>query len=300
VSQHEDKGEERKSAEAAESQTAARRTRREFYGEIAAGGVAKAPLCCVTADAADALDGAYAGTDIHSVPRQSMDLALGCGNPVALATLEPGQIVLDLGCGGGLDCFLAAGQVGESGFVIGVDMTPEMLQRAREAQRQTGFRNVEFRLGEIEHLPVADRSVDVVISNCVISMAPDKAQVFREANRVLRPGGVLAVSDMMIGAPLPQPLRAALGPLADTVCVEGDYLAAIEAAGFVDIEVVRRDFPHASREHFEKSPAEGGHGARAIVQIGETGETRTVDLDPAMLSGTMGSFSGKVRAHKPL
>jgi arsenite methyltransferase len=300
VKLHENSGINQASAETADSPPDARRALRETYGNIATGRLAKAHSCCMPDDAADAVAAIYAQTDTQCVTQQSKDLSLACGDSVALVALEPGQTVLDLGSGGGMDCFLAAAQVGKSGFVIGVDMTPEMLEKARAAQQQMGVRNVEFRLGEIEHLPVADGTIDVVLSNCVINLAPDKAQVFREAYRVLKPGGVLAVSDMMIDGPLPEAVRAVLGALAEGVCAERDYLAAIEAAGFVDIEVVRRDYPHASREEVESFSARPPHGARAIVRIGETGQTRAFDIDPAVLTGSMGSFSGKVRARKPM
>jgi ubiquinone/menaquinone biosynthesis C-methylase UbiE len=167
-------------------------------------------------------------------------MGLGCGNPQAIASLKPGEIVLDLGSGGGFDCFLAARQVGPAGHVIGVDMTPEMLARARAAASRLGAPNVEFRLGEIEHLPVADASVDVVLSNCVVNLSPDKPRVFREVFRVLREGGRIAISDVVATAPLPPALSEALA--AYTACVGGaaqvDELRTwLRGAGFEDVSV---------------------------------------------------------------
>jgi len=169
-------------------------------------------------------------------------LSLGCGDPLFGVDLQQGQTILDLGSGAGLDCFRSAQKVGSSGRVIGVDMTPEMLRLARANQAKVGLDNVEFRLGEIEHLPVADASVDVVISNCVINLSPDKPQVFREVYRVLRSGGRLAVSDIVTDGPLSETVRQSLNAWAS--CVAGaldvqDYQAAIEAAGFEAVEMER-------------------------------------------------------------
>jgi SAM-dependent methyltransferase len=169
------------------------------------------------------------------------DLGLGCGNPTALASLEPGEVVVDLGSGAGIDCFLAAQRVGPDGRVIGVDMTHEMLERSRRAAAEGDFANVEFRLGEIENLPVADRSADVVISNCVINLATDKPRVFREAFRVLKPGGRMMVSDIVLERPLPESVRRSVEAYAGCISgalLEDDYLAAIRDAGFIDVEVV--------------------------------------------------------------
>lgn len=182
----------------------------------------------------------YSREDLARVPEES-NLGLGCGNPVALAGLKEGETVLDLGAGAGLDCFLASTKVGPSGRVIGVDMTPEMVDRARENARVSGYTNVEFRLGEIEHLPAADNSVDVIISNCVVNLSPEKDRVFREAFRVLKPGGRMLISDLVLSKPLPKRLRESIDLYAD--CIAGampkdDYLREIEAAGFRDVKVV--------------------------------------------------------------
>ena len=172
---------------------------------------------------------------------EGANLGLGCGNPVALASLAEGETVLDLGSGGGFDCFLAAGRVGKSGRVIGVDMTPEMLDTARRNAAKGDYGNVEFRLGEIENLPVGDAVVDVIISNCVINLSPAKPRVFREAFRVLKPGGRLMVSDMVLLRPLPDFIMhsaaAYIGCVGGAV-LKDDYLEAIRGAGFKEVEVI--------------------------------------------------------------
>ncbi len=182
----------------------------------------------------------YTEGELESVP-EGANLGLGCGNPVAIASLKEGEAVLDLGSGAGFDCFLAANKVGKKGRVIGVDMTPEMIDRARQSVEKGKYRNVEFRLGEIENLPVADNSVDVIISNCVINLAPDKGRVFAEAFRALKPGGRLMVSDIVLLKELPgvvkKNVEAYIGCLSGAV-KRDKYLAAIKAAGFRGVEVV--------------------------------------------------------------
>jgi len=182
----------------------------------------------------------YTDADLQAVP-DGANLGLGCGNPVTLASLKPGETVLDLGSGPGLDCFLAAQRVGPTGRVIGVDMTPEMLERARANARKGGYDNVEFRLGEIEHLPVADSSVDAIISNCVVNLSPDKPAVFREAFRALRPGGRLMVSDIVLLHELPDTVRKSLEAYVECVAgasLKDEYLDAIRGAGFQDVRVI--------------------------------------------------------------
>jgi SAM-dependent methyltransferase len=184
----------------------------------------------------------YSGDDVDAAGEAN--LGLGCGNPRALAAMEDGETVLDLGSGAGFDCFLAAREVGESGRVVGVDMTPEMVERARENAAGSEFGNVEFRLGEIEHLPVSDGSVDVVISNCVVNLSPDKPQVFREAYRVLRPGGRLAVSDVVLAAEIPVKLRA--DPESVASCVAGASTVEVletmlDEAGFEGVDIEPKD-----------------------------------------------------------
>jgi ubiquinone/menaquinone biosynthesis C-methylase UbiE len=182
----------------------------------------------------------YQAEDVLELPEEVTGMSLGCGDPITLAALSPGQTVLDLGSGGGIDCFLAARRVGLEGKVIGVDMTPEMLEKARENKEKLAASNTEFRLGEIEHLPVADEEIDVVISNCVINLSTDKPQVFREAFRVLKPGGKLAVSDIVTDGSLPDAVKADLSAWAG--CIAGawdvaDYVQAITEAGFVEVSV---------------------------------------------------------------
>ena len=177
----------------------------------------------------------YTDEELKTVP-EGANLGLGCGNPVALASLREGETILDLGSGAGFDCFLAADKVGESGQVIGVDMTPEMIERARENARKGNYGNVEFRLGEIENLPVDDNSFDAVISNCVINLAPDKSRVFTEAFRVLKPGGRLMVSDIVLLKELPDfiknSIEAYIGCLSGAI-MRDEYIGAIEAAGHI-------------------------------------------------------------------
>jgi SAM-dependent methyltransferase len=216
---------------------------REKYGNIAAA----SGSCCSTASCCG--DGnslvqmgqriGYSEAELTAVP-EGANLGLGCGNPIALASLTEGETVLDLGSGAGFDCFLAAGRVGSTGKVIGVDMAPEMLERARENARKDNIENVEFRQGDIEHLPVEDGCVDVIISNCVINLAPDKGRVFSEAFRVLKPGGRLMVSDIVLTKPLPDIVKNSVA--AYIGCVAGaslreDYLEAMRQAGFENVTV---------------------------------------------------------------
>lgn len=208
---------------------------RDSYANLARKGT-----CCCGASRSDNAPSnplGYDEADLATLP-DGVDMGLGCGNPTAIANLMPGEVVLDLGCGAGIDCFLAAKYVGPTGYVIGVDMTPEMIEKARANAAAGGYTNVEFRLGEIENLPVESESVDVVISNCVINLVPDKARAFAEVYRVLRPGGRLHVSDIVLDGKLPDELRQSLD--AYVACIAGAaardvYLSAIKAAGLRDI-----------------------------------------------------------------
>lgn len=186
----------------------------------------------------------YTDEELDSVPGGA-DMGLGCGNPVALASLKKGETVIDLGSGPGMDCFLAADRVGRTGRVIGVDMTHEMLEKARENAKNGNYENVEFRLGEIENLPVADNTADIIISNCVINLSPRKDRVFQEGFRTLRPGGRLMVSDIVLLRELPRPIlesaQAYIGCLSGAM-MKDDYLKTIRDAGFQDVEVLHEAF----------------------------------------------------------
>ena len=222
-----------------------RATVRERYGSIAVG---ESAGCCGTSCGCNSgsIEGVleqigYSAEQREAIPAEA-NLGLGCGSPLAFASVAPGETVLDLGSGGGLDVFLAARAVGQNGRAIGVDMTAPMIERARASATKHGYTNVEFRLGEIEHLPVADSSVDLVISNCVVNLSPDKAQVFREAHRVLAPGGRMMVSDLVLVRDLTPELRRSVDLYVG--CVAGasrrdEYLRLIGEAGFSDVEVVK-------------------------------------------------------------
>ncbi|MAF85924.1 MAG: arsenite S-adenosylmethyltransferase [Dehalococcoidales bacterium] len=218
---------------------------REGYAKIAkqdSSCCAPVVSCCGNTDLAQNISKSvgYAEEELKAVPEGS-NLGLGCGNPVALASLKDGETVLDLGSGAGFDCFLAANQVGENGKVIGVDMAPEMVEKAIENARKSNYKNVEFRLGEIENIPVADNSVDVVISNCVVNLAPDKGRVFKEAFRVLKPGGRLMVSDMVLLKELPDFIKssveACIGCLSGAIKTD-EYIGAIKSAGFQEASII--------------------------------------------------------------
>ncbi len=207
---------------------------REHYARLAR----QASSCC--GPSARDCDSNYPDQLANAVPEHIANFSLGCGDPITIASLQPGETVVDLGSGGGLDCFLAAQRVGATGHVIGVDMTPEMLVKARSNAQRLRVSNVEFREGFIEHLPIADGAADVVISNCVINLSPDKPQVFRDIFRVLRSGGRVSVSDIVTNGELPAAVQKSME--AWGVCVAGaldvkDYMGELQAAGFVDVKV---------------------------------------------------------------
>jgi ubiquinone/menaquinone biosynthesis C-methylase UbiE len=287
----------------------------EATGEAGCCGPAESGCGCSSPDAVDTLNtklaDIYDNPDVESLPGEVAELSLGCGDPVTLASLEPGQTVLDLGSGGGIDCFLAGKQVGESGRVIGIDMTAEMIEKARLNKENLGAANVEFRLGEIEHLPVADETADVVISNCVINLSPDKPQVFREAYRALRPGGRLAVSDIVTDGALPEGIKnnlsAWVGCLAGALDVK-EYTAAIESAGFVDVKltpvyldesIIKTAMEQLDPE--ERIAVEDGLGRVALVMEGGEAKPYYLGDDQGLSSESIRQmvFSAKVTARKP-
>jgi SAM-dependent methyltransferase len=242
--------------------------------------------CCTESSSDKKVKGLiYADPNFMNLPDAVTEISFGCGDPVTLASLVEGQTVLDLGSGGGVDCFLAGKRVGETGYVIGVDMTPEMIDRARNNLEKVGAQNVEFRLGEIEHLPVADGSVDVVISNCVINLSTDKPQVFKEIYRVLKPGGRLAISDIVTDGELPEELKKSLTDWAG--CIAGawdvkDYTAAIRNAGFNNVA--------AKPIYFDKG---------LMLEAVKVSDADARDSwDEEMLQKSV--FSAKVTAVKPL
>lgn len=259
---------------------------RDRYAEIARTGTPIPEVgCCGPQPAQIAERLGYASEQIEGAP-DGANLGLGCGAPLAAAALRPGETVLDLGSGAGFDAFLAAREVGADGRVIGVDMTPEMLERARRNAATAGHRNVEFREGRIEALPLADAAVDVVISNCVINLVPDKAAVYREVARVLRPGGRMVVSDVVLDAPLPAAVADSVAAL--TGCVAGaslrsEYLQMISAAGLTSIEIL----------------ADKGFGEMALSMVPEEllGQARAAGIDVVAVAGTVRSLT--IRARKP-
>jgi SAM-dependent methyltransferase len=244
---------------------------REKYGAVAEGKTGVAGCCSGPQDASAVLaQVGYDAVDASLIP-DGANLGLGCGNPVAFAEIRPGDTVLDLGSGGGIDCFLAARRTGPSGRVIGVDMTPAMVERARATAAREGMRNVQFRLGEIEALPVANGTVDVIISNCVVNLSPDKAQVFREAARVLKPGGRLLVSDLVLTRELSPELQANVELYAGCVAgaaLKDDYLRLLREAGFQQVEVLSEGTYTVGCDTFpEGSPERAAFDAVASIKV---------------------------------
>lgn len=227
----------------------------------------------------------YPADLLATLPEGESTVSYGCGDPITLASLQPGQTVLDLGSGAGLDCFFAAKKVGETGHVIGVDMTPEMIERARSSAERLNAQNVEFRQGYLEDLPVEANTVDVIISNCVINLAPDKSKVFAEAFRVLKPGGKLAVSDIVTDGPLPDSIKKSLSAWAGCVAgaVEADeYIGMMKSVGFSDISIVP--------VYFDKETVES-----AIRDMNDVIELKTISRDDV----SKAVYSAKITAYKP-
>ena len=254
---------------------------REHYAER----ITNNASCCGSSDCCGPDSNLYPSELLATLPSGEAITSYGCGDPITLASLKPGQTVLDLGSGAGLDCFFAAKKVGETGKVIGVDMTPEMIDRARASAKRLNLENVEFRQGFLEDLPVESNSVDVIISNCVINLAPDKSMVFAEAFRVLNSGGKLAVSDIVTDGPLPASIKQSLSAWAG--CVAGavdakDYVGMMEAVGFKNVSV--------TPVFFDKDTVDS-----AINDLGDSIELKTISREDVYKS----VYSAKITAYKP-
>jgi SAM-dependent methyltransferase len=243
--------------------------------------------CCgsSSSDCCSTESNLYPADLLATLPDGESTISYGCGDPITLASLEPGQTVLDLGSGAGLDCFFAAKKVGETGKVIGVDMTPEMIERARSSAERLNIQNVAFRQGYLEDLPVESNTVDVIISNCVINLAPDKSKVFAEAFRVLKPGGKFAVSDIVTDGPLPETIKKSLSAWAG--CVAGameakDYIGMMEAVGFTKVSITPVLFESESIDS-------------AIADMGDVIELKTISRDDIYKA----VYSAKITAYTP-
>lgn len=280
---------------------------REHYGKLAKEFNPESRACCCSAEPGSnatipLTSLIYETSDVQFLPEEVIGLSAGCGDPVTLASLQEGETVLDLGSGGGIDCFMAAKGVGENGYVIGVDMTAEMIEKARQNKESLGIDNVEFRLGEIEHLPILDETIDVVISNCVINLSPDKSRVMREIYRVLRPGGRVAISDIVTDGPLPQELQNSMAAWAG--CIAGaldyrDYQDNLEKTGFVDIEITPVEMKESRIEGLVE-----GNDCGCEVSVSEEEDRKIYvmvdgELKPMDLGEAMPPFSARITARKP-
>lgn len=254
---------------------------REHYAER----IKNNASCCGPDNCCSTDSNLYPADLLSTLPNGESSVSYGCGDPVTLASLQPGQTVLDLGSGAGLDCFFAAKKVGETGQVIGVDMTPEMIERARSSAKRLNLQNVEFRQGYLENLPVDSSTVDVIISNCVINLSPDKSKVFAEAFRVLKPGGKLVVSDIVTDGPLPEAVKKSLSAWAG--CVAGaveaeEYISMMKAVGFSDISI--------TPVYFDKETIES-----AINEMKDVIELQSLPRDEVYKA----VYSAKITAYKP-
>ena len=273
-----------------QSPTPIHETVREFYADR----IKNSASCCgPVRQAQDSASNCCAPNNIlypeqvlTSVPSDIANTSYGCGDPITLASLKPGQTVLDLGSGAGLDCILAAQKVGETGHVIGVDMTPEMIERAQANVKKLNLKNVEFRHGYLESLPIENNAVDVIISNCVINLSPDKKKVFNEAFRVLAPGGKLAVSDIVTAGPLPEPIKQSLSAWAG--CVAGaveaeDYIDMMKSVGFTDVSV--------TPVFFDRETVDA-----ALADMGDTLDLSSISREDVYKA----VYSAKITAYKPV
>jgi len=264
-----------------QSPTPIHETVREHYAER----IKSSASCCGPDNSCDTSGNLYPVDLLTTVPSDVASTSYGCGDPITLASLKPGQTVLDLGSGAGLDCILAAQKVGETGHVIGVDMTPEMIERAQANAKRVNLKNVEFRHGYLESLPVESSTVDVIISNCVINLSPDKEKVFTEAFRVLAPGGKLAVSDTVTDGPLPESIKQSLSAWAG--CVAGaveaeDYIGMMKSVGFTDITI--------TPVFFDKETVDA-----ALADMGDELDLQSIARDDVYKA----VYSAKITAYKP-
>ena len=266
-----------------QSPTSIHETVREHYAERIKN---SAVSCCGSDGCCTPESNLYPVDLLTTVPSDVAGTSYGCGDPITLAALKPGQTVLDLGSGAGLDCILAAQKVGETGHVIGVDMTPEMIERAETNAKRVNLKNVEFRHGYLESLPVESNSIDVIISNCVINLSPDKEKVFHEAFRVLAPGGKLSVSDIVTNGPLPHAVKQSLSAWAG--CVAGaveadDYVGMMKSVGFTDVAV--------TPVFFDKETVDA-----ALADMGDALDLQTISRDDVYKA----IYSAKITAYKPV
>ncbi|MFW9906650.1 MAG: arsenite methyltransferase [Candidatus Thorarchaeota archaeon] len=274
---------------------------RKQYAKIATGemnlpGVSESADSQVTTKSNQKSYTDYSKEELSRIPAES-NLGLGSGNPVKLANIQPGETVVDLGSGAGVDCFLASRKVGKTGKVIGVDMTPPMIDKARANARKGGYSNVEFRLGEIEHMPVADNTVDLIVSNCVINLSVDKAQVFKDAYRVLKPGGRLVVSDIILNQEFPDVVKEALTDVPGCVSrawVKNEYLGVIQDAGFERVELLEAEI--IAPRNKPKKTESGAFKAKLITY----GKEVNVELTPEEYENLRTTImKGHIRAYKP-